>query len=90
VALLVDEEVLGLEVAVEHALRVAVAEDADDLHHDDADLILGEARLREHKVGEVARRHEVHHEHEELDVLEGVEQVDEKGVVEARHEVLLE
>ena len=65
---LINEEVLGLEVAVEHVLHVAVANDADDLHHDEAHLLGRQPLLGEHKLGEVARRYQVHDEDEELPV----------------------
>ena len=86
----VDEHVLGLEVAIEHHLRVAVVDDADHLHEHEAHLVGREALLREDILGEVARGDEVHDEHEELGVLEGVGEVDEEGVVERGHQVLLE
>ena len=38
-----------------------------------------EAALGEYELGEVTRRDEVHHEHEELDVLEGVLHVWARG-----------
>ena len=47
-ALLVDEEILRLEVAVEHVLHVAVPDHADDLHHDEAHL---SAQVRGHRPG---------------------------------------
>jgi hypothetical protein len=81
VALLVDQQVLGLHVAVQDVLLVAVADDAHDLHHDEAHLLGRQTLLRENKLGEVSRGHEVHDQHEELCVLEGVREVDQEGVV---------
>mmetsp|Transcript_23006 Transcript_23006/g.44745 ORF Transcript_23006/g.44745 Transcript_23006/m.44745 type:complete len:401 (-) Transcript_23006:1904-3106(-) len=89
VSLVVDEQVLGLEVAVEDALCVDVAHHLNDLHHGPAHLLRREASLGEHKLGEVAVGHDVHHEDEKLRVLEGVLQVDEKGVLQHRHDLLL-
>ena len=55
-----------------HHLGVAVVHDAHDLHQDEAHLALCEALLGEDEVGEVARGDQVHDEHEELGVLEGL------------------
>mmetsp|Transcript_27520 Transcript_27520/g.90238 ORF Transcript_27520/g.90238 Transcript_27520/m.90238 type:complete len:230 (-) Transcript_27520:313-1002(-) len=90
VALLVDEQVLGLEVAVEHRRLVHVRYHADRLHHHEPDLVRRESLLGENELGEVARGHQVHDEDEELLVLEGVVQVDQQRVRERRHQVLLE
>jgi len=48
VALVVHEQVLGLEVAVHDHARVHVAEDLDDLHERPVDLRGREALLGEH------------------------------------------
>ena len=77
--LLVHQQILGLEVTVENGLTVDVAHHLDRLHDCPLDLVALEPALGEHKLGEVAGRHQVHHEDEELGVLEGVPAVGRRG-----------
>mmetsp|Transcript_54916 Transcript_54916/g.109037 ORF Transcript_54916/g.109037 Transcript_54916/m.109037 type:complete len:306 (+) Transcript_54916:811-1728(+) len=90
VAHLIDKKVLGLEIAVENVLHVAVADHTDDLHDDEAHLLGGETLLSEDKLGEVTSRYQIHHQDEELRVLERVREIDKEWVVEAGHQILLE
>ena len=77
--LLVHQQILGLEVTVENGLTVDVAHHLDRLHYGPLDLRRCQPALGEHKLGEVAGRHQVHHEDEELGVLEGVPAAGQRG-----------
>ncbi|KAK6935645.1 hypothetical protein RJ641_032675 [Dillenia turbinata] len=85
VAILVDEEVLGLEVAVEDAAGVAVGDSGDELLEVAAAEVLREAALG--NLGEELAALEEFHDEVDLGLRsEDLVKLDDVGVVEAAHD----
>ena len=77
----VEQDVVGLDVAVDDALLVAVADGAAQLGHPEADGVLCKGFAGDVEA-QVAAVHEVDDNVEVLDVLEAVAQIAQEGVVE--------
>ncbi|KAK6927183.1 hypothetical protein RJ641_008902 [Dillenia turbinata] len=85
VAILVEEEVLGLEVTVEDATGVAVSDGGDKLLEVAAAEVLGEAALGD--LGEELAAFEEFHDEVDLGLRsENLVKLDDVGVVEAAHD----
>lgn len=95
VTLFREEQVLGLEVAVDDASVVQVLQRQQDLGGVEADALLGEAAVVLEVEEELATVHKVQHKVQLLVGLERVVQVDQEGMLQLgqdvplRHRVLL-
>lgn len=81
VAVRVEQDVVGLDVAVDDVLFVDVAESAAQLGDPEANRVLGKGFSRDVEA-EVTARHQVDDNVEVFDVLETVAQIAQEGVVE--------
>mmetsp|Transcript_3917 Transcript_3917/g.10879 ORF Transcript_3917/g.10879 Transcript_3917/m.10879 type:complete len:357 (+) Transcript_3917:534-1604(+) len=82
-----EEEVLGLEVAVCHVELVHVAHGAEDLSHDQGGLALGEAPGLHDPVEELPACAKLHHQMEAPRILIGLEKLDDVRMVHHRHQL---
>lgn len=79
---LVEDQVLGLDVPVDHPLVVDVLEAEQQAGEEEPGLLLRELAMLRDVVPQVAPVEQVHHQVQVLPVLERVVHVDEEGVFE--------
>lgn len=89
VAVAVEDEVLGLDVAVDDALVVHVLQAEQQAGQEEPRLLFGKLPVLRDVVPEVAPVEQVHDEVEVLAVLEGVVHVHEERVLQRRQQLAL-
>lgn len=83
----VEEQILGLEIAMNDALLVQVLYGRDDLSELGASLLLLHAAVRDQVVEDLAARRVLHHQVESLLCLYDLEELHDVRVVQALHDL---
>mmetsp|Transcript_14620 Transcript_14620/g.34873 ORF Transcript_14620/g.34873 Transcript_14620/m.34873 type:complete len:309 (-) Transcript_14620:272-1198(-) len=82
-----EQKILGLQVSVHDAVRMAVGERREDLLHDPRRVPLGELLLLDDAIKQLTTRTQLHDDVDVSGILEGLVQLDDVRMIQRLHDI---